>query len=108
MSVKHKFTIIELLVVISIIAILASMLLPALNNAREKAKSLKCLSQLKQIGGSMLLYTNDNDSMIPGYKMNDTVNTDPYRWVAVLCEYSSYMPWLWSCPSSPQSKNASA
>ncbi len=108
MKKNHVFTLIELLVVIAIIAILAAMLLPSLNNARNKAKTIKCLSQLKQIGGAMLMYTNDSDSLIPGYQMSPTITDESHRWVAVLCEYSSFLPWLWSCPSSPQSSNASA
>ncbi len=77
---KRKFTLIELLVVIAIIAILAAMLLPALNKAREKANQIKCLGNESQISKALLFYVEDNEGWVTPYRNGATSGTSSRDW----------------------------
>ncbi len=64
-AARHRFTLVELLVVVAIIAILASLLLPALSTARGKAIQLRCASNLRQLGVATVMYAGDADGAFP-------------------------------------------
>ncbi|WP_276742043.1 prepilin-type N-terminal cleavage/methylation domain-containing protein [Victivallis vadensis] len=82
---KPKFTLIELLVVIAIIAILAAMLLPALNKAREKGRAITCTNILNQMGKASAFYQDDYDGWLPA--MNTGGNYGDCRWTYQLPVY---------------------
>jgi prepilin-type N-terminal cleavage/methylation domain-containing protein/prepilin-type processing-associated H-X9-DG protein len=81
------FTLIELLVVIAIIGILAAMLLPALNRASLKAKSVSSLNNLRQLGLGMTLYRDDQSSRFPGHSLPAVAGQARMRWADLIFPY---------------------
>jgi prepilin-type N-terminal cleavage/methylation domain-containing protein len=88
---RGAFTLIELLVVIAVIAILAALLLPALEQARRSAQRVACMGNLRQMGLMLQLYANDNDAMVPVH-----FDWDNFDWNQWFDGYGAWAPWLWS------------
>jgi prepilin-type N-terminal cleavage/methylation domain-containing protein/prepilin-type processing-associated H-X9-DG protein len=114
MKKSSAFTLIELLVVIAIIAILASILFPVFARARENARRASCMSNEKQMGLGMMMYSQDYDEMLPvslyamtpPYSYPDGVvwNTGYLYWPQMIYPYTKSVD-IYYCPSSPNTAN---
>src|SRR5436309_11739534 len=106
-SAAKAFTLIELLVVIAIIAILAALLLPALANAKERAKRTQCVSQLKQLTQACIMYATDNTDKFPTWGGYAADPSHPENVINGLW----YTRYIWSGPANqklPQDPGQSA
>ena len=115
MKMKKNFTLIELLVVIAIIAILAAMLLPALQQARERGRTTSCLSNVKQLQSARIMYCDANNDWALPYTINlgdtsfELPNGEIYAFVKCRKQWT-YLLWpyvnslnTYNCPSNPYS-----
>ena len=92
-----RFTLVELLIVVAIIAILASMILPALRTALDKARAIQCISNHKQLSTTTQLYTDDNKGYMPFHpssapEMNFGSNTGRPQWSMFIWSYVTHKP----------------
>ena len=109
MKTKCRFTLVELLVVISIIAVLAAMLLPALNKARSKAQAIQCVSNLKNIGLCLQNYTGSYNDFIPWgeYAAYTDGHTQTRTWFQLLNQIAN-SPKMFECPADKLNQDVSS
>src|ERR1051325_913477 len=110
---KHRqpaFTLIELLVVIAIVAILAAILFPVFAQARDRARMSACISNMRQIGTALMVYTQDYDETFPlcffdgGYNGNwGAKGTRSFVWRNAIAPYLKSID-VYACPSNPYSR----
>lgn len=99
---SRAFTLIELMVVIAIIGILASLIMPAINRAKLKAKNISCVSQLRQLGLAARMYADEHDQRMPSAELLPTMPLDPAFPQPRICDVlSSYVGKVISGTNTP-------
>lgn len=104
------FTLVELLVVIAVIGILAALLVPALGAAKQKARKIKCVNNLKQLGLAFTMYASDHQDQLPPFNSGGPYNSpvishNPTNWWYRIISDKGYMPDVsikgksWRCPN---------
>lgn len=110
LGARAAFTLIELLVVIAIIAILAGLLLPVLSQAKESARSIRCVSNMRQIGLATLLYVDENNDQFPR-SQHSAFAHGQLTWGRAIASHLGSSPFTWTnlfhgvyrCPSDKRS-----
>lgn len=106
---NRKFTLLELLIVIAVIAILTALLLPSLNSAREKAGTIQCMNQNSSIGKALIMYTGDCDGYFI-FTSSSSAPTGDYNWADPIEKLYlgnrkrsiTRVPAGWWCPAFPR------
>ena len=101
MKHKHAFTLIELLVVISIIALLIAILLPALGKAKEAARTIQCMSNIRQLSVAAYTFAADNDRTFGGHR---NASNGGIQWAIVLSDYYGDTDDALRCPVAADPK----
>ena len=102
---KEGFTLIELLVVIAIIAILASMVIPSALGVRERARRVKCMNNLREIGKGCTMYSGDFNDYYPSVRSPGGTTTNPMKSLALLFDQYVSSNKIFVCPSTNDSCN---
>ncbi len=103
------FTLVELLVVISIVAVLIALLLPALGQAKELAQQTKCAANIRGVGLNINIYADSHENVIPPAIATNPSSGNPFTWAGFLTYEYDFSPWylypqqpFMRCPSEPR------
>ena len=99
---RQGFTLLELLTVVAITAVLCAMLIPALQGVRESAQQARCASNMRQIGGSLLLYAATNNNKLPETSHTAAVGQS---WIYTLSDYLGDCDEVRICPADPKGED---